>query len=82
MLKKIRIKKNMKRMGALLLSGVLFLEGGLLPFTGEAFAPITAYADSWQGLVKATSLNVRSGPGTSYSAVDTLGNNTSVTVIS
>ena len=82
MLKKIRIKKNMKRMGALLLSGALFLEGGLLPFTGEAFAPITAYADSWQGLVKATSLNVRSGPGTSYSAVDTLGNNTSVTVIS
>ena len=74
-------RSYMKRAGALLLAGALALEP--LGFTEGGrgfFGGVTALADTWQGLVKATTLNVRSGPGTSYSAVDTLGNNTSVTV--
>ncbi len=42
---------------------------------------ITAYADERPAQVKATTLNVRSGPGTSYSIVTKLNNGTSVTVI-
>lgn len=57
---------------------------------GIAFAPPltslsdinTAYAAEWTGRVSATSLNVRSGPGTSYSSVARLSNNAEVTVIS
>ena len=57
---------------------------------GIAFAPPmaslsdtgTAYAAEWTGRVNATSLNVRSGPGTSYSSVARLSNNAQVTVVS
>ena len=57
---------------------------------GIAFAPPatslsdinTAYAAEWTGRVNATSLNVRSGPGTSYSSVARLSNNAEVTVLS
>ena len=73
--------KNSKRALALLLAGALAFETGAVSGNG-VFGGMTAYAASWQGVVKATTLNVRSGPGTSYSSVDTLGNNTSVTVLS
>lgn len=76
---------QIKRLGALLLAGVLTAEAGLHAIPGADLSAfmggVTAYADSWQGVVKATSLNVRSAAGTDYDSVDTLANNTSVTVI-
>ena len=60
----------------------LFGANGSGGAAGNVLGGLTAYADSWQGVVKATTLNVRSGPGTDYGSVDTLGNNTSVTVLS
>ena len=83
-----------KRVLPLLLAGVLAFEPGAFSFFDASdggaagisdrgvLGGMTAYAASWQGVVKATNLNVRSGPGTGYSSVDTLGNNTSVTVVS
>ena len=75
-----------RRALTLFLAGVLAFEPGTFSFFrapgGAVFGGMTSYAASWQGVVKATTLNVRSGPGTGYSSVDSLGNNTSVTVIS
>lgn len=80
------LKQAGKRALVLALSGALLLQGGFGPAAvGGGKSPLfgmTAYADGWQGVVKATSLNVRSGPGTSYSQVDTLANKTAVTVVS
>ncbi|MDO4265159.1 MAG: SH3 domain-containing protein [Eubacteriales bacterium] len=77
---------QIKRFGAMLMASVLTVQAGFTALPGAGLTSllggVTAYADSWQGVVKATSLNVRSGAGTGYDSVDTLANNTSVTVIS
>lgn len=82
------LKNHLKKLSVFFLAGALAFEPAAISFgdaaltAGSGLFGLTAYANGWQGLVKATTLNVRSGPGTSYSAVDTLENNTSVTVIS
>ena len=63
---------------AALLAGILVLES----FQGIVLSYIDTYAYTEKpAIVQATSLNVRSGPGTSYSIVTKLTNGASVTVL-
>lgn len=55
--------------------GVTYKEG-----SSDTTNSVTEKAVNQEGLVNATSLNVRSGPGTNYSKIGSLKNNTQVTI--
>ena len=58
----------------------LALQSAVLPLPGSML--LRAHAASWTGYVDADRMNVRSGPGTDYSAVGVLSNNAQVVVMS
>lgn len=72
------VKHTAKKRAALLLGAVLMFQ---LPAAGLAPSYETYAYTEKRATVKATSLNVRSGPGTSYSIVGKLSNGTGVTVV-
>ena len=70
-----------KRKGKQGLAFVLALLISIHPAAVTApWGPMVSYADGWSGKIKGTTVNVRSGPGTGYQAVDKLTNGTSVSV--
>ena len=75
-MKKIRWKNKLAlALGLILGIGLPLQPAGL-------FAPATAYAYTGSATVKAASLNVRSGPGTSYQSLGRLSSGARVTVLS
>ena len=79
-LKRAYMLRNLFRKGAaLLLAAAVTVFHIGLPFA-EGTA-LTVYADSFSGTVSATSLNVRSGPGTGYGSVTKLAQGTRVSVL-
>ncbi len=72
---KCRLKK---RIAAALTLACLSVQSIIAPI-GDAFV-LTTQAASWTGIVKADLMNVRSGPGTDYSIIGSLYNNSQVTV--
>ena len=74
-MKKKRIKQGLAVMLALFMTINSF--SGSIPWT-----VFNSYADTRSAVVNATTLNVRSGPGTSYSVAGKLTNGTGITVVS
>lgn len=56
-------------------------KGEITKVPGTSIDKVTETKVSQTGLVNATSLNVRSGPGTNYSKIGSLKNNTKVTIV-
>ncbi|MCI9359659.1 MAG: SH3 domain-containing protein [Hungatella sp.] len=73
-MKKKRIKQGLAVMLALFMTINSF--SGSIPWT-----VFNSYADTRSAVVNATTLNVRSGPGTSYSVAGKLTNGTGITVV-
>lgn len=73
-------KASNKRICSALIALCLCLQSAVAPISGGM--GITAQAAQWTGYVKADRMNVRSGPGTTYTAVGVLSDNAQVTVLS
>ena len=74
------VKLLNKRCISAFLAACLCFQTGFLPFTDSLV--LKSQAASWTGYVNADRMNVRSGPGTTYSAVGVLTDNAQVAVIS
>ena len=70
-------KRKIKRVIANAMALLMMINA--LPVTDGWFHPMTSYASTAR--VNATSLNVRSGPGTTYSIAGKLTNGKTVTVL-
>lgn len=70
-----------RRLTAFLLGAVMAVNPGLAGSPAESILKIFSYAEERTASVNATNLNVRSGPGTSYTAIAKLSTGAAVTVI-
>lgn len=70
-----------KRAAALFLGAVMAVNPGLAGVKTKSLFGIVSYAEEKTASVNATNLNVRSGPGTSYTALAKLSKGTAVTVL-